>query len=638
MSRQNDPDLGKWIDSHTERGGSVMGTDHEGKKRPGSDRLKRAAVVLVTLAVLFAGGWALFNVVTDPFGVFGDHLLGWWAYNETRNPQTAKFSYLEQHQGEFDSYIIGGPSTGAWSTQALDEYFGTRFYNLTLNSQDMLDIERFVRWLLTHHEVKNLVLNVTVDDALIYGSQERSLTTAMPWELDGSSALGHYLRYLFASPRYGLSKLKRMYMDGLVPDSFDVFDADTGAIDYSAKDVEAIGTVTLEGYMAAHPEFSSQSGPFTLAGRQGCVDSVAAIRELCQQTGVELTVIAAPSYHDHLTRFSQDEVEEFFTALAQVTPYWDFTSSALSWDPRYFYDPTCFRTHVGKMMLARIFGDDTVYCPDDFGTYTELGGTPSKLWDVEGADLASYTVKVPILMYHHLTESTLSGDTLDEQLGALAQAGYTAVTMADLRAYVEQGADLPDKPVVITFDDGYTSNLEVGLPILEKHRMKATIYVIGCSVGKDTYKDTGEAMTPHFTGEQAKDMEAGGLITIGSHGYDIHEVNGRDPDPIRHGVLQREDESEADYVRFLKEDCARFDRLMGPVLGHKVDILAYPYGQCSPLSEMILAQEGIFATVTTLPGDNILVKGLPQTLRAMSRYDLEAMDLTGEGLLALLEG
>ena len=152
-----------------------MGTDHEGKKRPGSDRLKRAAVVLVTLAVLFAGGWALFNVVTDPFGVFGDHLLGWWAYNETRNPQTAKYSNLEQHQGEFDSYIIGGPSTGAWSTQALDEYFGARFYNLTLNSQDMLDIERFVRWLLTHHEVKNLVLNVTVDDALIYGAQERCI-------------------------------------------------------------------------------------------------------------------------------------------------------------------------------------------------------------------------------------------------------------------------------------------------------------------------------------------------------------------------------------------------------------------------------------------------------------------------------
>ena len=52
-----------------------------------------------------------------------------------------------------------------------------------------------------------------------------------------------------------------------------------------------------------------------------------------------------------------------------------------------------------------------------------------------------------------------------------------------------------------------------------------------------------------------------------------------------------------------------------PALGRQVDILAYPYGQCSPLSEILLAREGFYATVTTIPGVNTLVKGLPQTLR-----------------------
>ena len=127
-----------------------------------------------------------------------------------------------------------------------------------------------------------------------------------------------------------------------------------------------------------------------------------------------------------------------------------------------------------------------------------------------------------------------------------------------------------------------------------------------------------------------------GLVTIGSHGYDIHEVEGRDPDPIRHGVLQREGESEKDYIAFLQGDCARFREVMEPALGRKVDILAYPYGQCSPLSEILLAREGFYATVTTIPGVNTLVKGLPQTLRAMDRFDIEAMDLTGEELLELL--
>ena len=90
-------------------------------------------------------------------------------------------------------------------------------------------------------------------------------------------------------------------------------------------------------------------------------------------------------------------------------------------------------------------------------------------------------------------------------------------------------------------------------------------------------------------------------------------------------------------MAFLQGDCARFREVVEPALGRQVDILAYPYGQCSPLSEILLAREGFYATVTTIPGVNTLVKGLPQTLRAMNRYDVEALNLTGEGLLELLE-
>lgn len=607
-------------------------------KRNRSRHWKLAAVIVGVLAAAVVAGWMLLNLIVDPFGVFGDRLLGWWAYDETRNPQTAKFSYLEQHHGEFDSYVIGGPAAGAWDTQALNAYFGGTFYNLTLSSSDMRDAERYARWLIGHCEVKNLVLSVTVDSARSWGAEDGSATGAMPFQLNGGSAVGFYARYLFANPRYALSKLRRIGSDSIVPNSFDVFDAATGSIDYAARDVEAIGAVSLEEYLEQNPSFTALPDAAPLEGRRGAVESVAAIRNLCEEEGVNLVVAATPVYYDYLTRFSRKEVEEFFSSLARVTPYWDFTSSSLSRDPRYFYDPASFRTHVGEMMLARMFGDSSIYYPKDFGAYCTADSGPAQLWDAAEPDRTDYTVELPILMYHHLSEETVSGETLDEHMAALSEAGYASVTLADLRSYVEQGRELPDKPVLITFDDGYLSNLEIGLPVLEKYQMKATIYVIGCSMGKDTYKDTGEPMTPHFTAEQAGELEDSGLITIGSHGYDIHEVKGRDPEPIRHGVLQKEGESEADYAAFLQADCARFNEVMEPVLGRSADILAYPYGQCSPLSEILLAREGIYATVTTIPGMNTLVKGLPQTLRAMDRYDIEAMDLSGEELLELLAG
>ena len=92
--------------------------------------------------------------------------------------------------------------------------------------------------------------------------------------------------------------------------------------------------------------------------------------------------------------------------------------------------------------------------------------------------------------------------------------------------------------------------------------------MIGVSVGRNTYKDTGIPITPHFSLEQAAEMEASGLISIQSHGYDVHEHRKLDPPPLRHGILRREDETEEDYLAFLHDDCARMKALLGktPIL------------------------------------------------------------------------
>lgn len=99
----------------------------------------------------------------------------------------------------------------------------------------------------------------------------------------------------------------------------------------------------------------------------------------------------------------------------------------------------------------------------------------------------------------------------EAQIAALAQAGYTAVFPDDLAAYVNQGKALPDKPIVITFDDGYLSNYEYAWPILEKYGMVATIFMVGATTGNtEHYKDTAYPITPHFSYEQGAEMVASG--------------------------------------------------------------------------------------------------------------------------------
>lgn len=248
------------------------------------------------------------------------------------------------------------------------------------------------------------------------------------------------------------------------------------------------------------------------------------------------------------------------------------------------------------------------------------------------------TLQLPILMYHHLTQEEETGGSrisvarFRDQMRALAEAGYHPVGFDEVLAWVEDGAEIPEKPIVITFDDGYASNYELAYPILREYDFKATIFVIGVSVGKDTYKDTGHPIYPHFSIEQGEEMEASGLVNIQSHGYNIHEQRNLDPDPLRRGILRREGESEEDYLAFLHEDCTR----MKTILGKMPIALAYPFGVYDDSADAILREEGIRITVTTQPGLNTLTRGESQCLWRMNRFDCDD-SMTGEMLLEKIE-
>ena len=77
--------------------------------------------------------------------------------------------------------------------------------------------------------------------------------------------------------------------------------------------------------------------------------------------------------------------------------------------------------------------------------------------------------------------------------------------------------------MIVTFDDGYSSFYELAFPILKELSIQATVFPIGVSVGKDTYKDTGISIIPHFNWQQAQEMASSGLVSIQSHSYDMHQ-------------------------------------------------------------------------------------------------------------------
>ena len=244
---------------------------------------------------------------------------------------------------------------------------------------------------------------------------------------------------------------------------------------------------------------------------------------------------------------------------------------------------------------------------------------------------AAQTADVAILMYHAFTENeaeTSSVCTLasefERQLSALRDAGYTSVGYADLIEFVNGKGKLPEKPLLISIDDGYQNNLDLAAPLLEKYGFCANIAVIGVSIGHTTYKDTDIPIMPHFSLEDARPWIKRGVLTVTTHSYDMHQIAAVDGNDCRRGVLQMPGEAEPDYIAALTQDYTHAQEQLAGLPGKVLPVFTYPFGAYSELSEHVLQEQGVQVTVTIADGANRLVKGEPETLRLLRRINVPA--------------
>jgi peptidoglycan/xylan/chitin deacetylase (PgdA/CDA1 family) len=121
---------------------------------------------------------------------------------------------------------------------------------------------------------------------------------------------------------------------------------------------------------------------------------------------------------------------------------------------------------------------------------------------------------VLVLEYHHVCDDVdeegwsyaVPVAEFKEQLDYLQAQGYTTISMQDFVRAKKGKQELPEKPVILTFDDGYEDNYTVLLPMLEERGMKATVYMVTNSIGRKGY----------LSWNQLRDMQNRG-IELGSH-------------------------------------------------------------------------------------------------------------------------
>lgn len=118
--------------------------------------------------------------------------------------------------------------------------------------------------------------------------------------------------------------------------------------------------------------------------------------------------------------------------------------------------------------------------------------------------------KVPILLYHHIDAKYgrwyVSPGKFEKQLMYLAANYYHAISMTVYLDAMEKGEALPDRSIVLTFDDGNLDNYLNAFPLLKRYGMTGTFFIISEDVGKPG----------HMTWEQITEMQQAGM-EIGAH-------------------------------------------------------------------------------------------------------------------------
>lgn len=166
-------------------------------------------------------------------------------------------------------------------------------------------------------------------------------------------------------------------------------------------------------------------------------------------------------------------------------------------------------------------------------------------------------VRLPILMYHAVGDEPwgiadlfVSPSSLEKQLLYLQENGYTTITFEDMDRLHEI-----EKPVMLTFDDGYDDNYTLLLPLLKKYNAKATVFVITGEIGNKYY----------LTEEQIKEMSDSGLISIQSH-------------TVTHPFLSDLGEEQ------LESELLDSKKTLARITGKEPFVLCYPTGKHSSLS------------------------------------------------------
>ncbi|OGH19309.1 MAG: hypothetical protein A3D74_01485 [Candidatus Levybacteria bacterium RIFCSPHIGHO2_02_FULL_37_13] len=195
-----------------------------------------------------------------------------------------------------------------------------------------------------------------------------------------------------------------------------------------------------------------------------------------------------------------------------------------------------------------------------------------------------YCVNVPVLLYHHVqpdsearrlwqTALSVDSDIFEQQVSYLVSRGYTAISAKQLIDALLLRTPLPQKSIVLTFDDGYKDAYSYVYPILQKYRITANLMIATGLVGGSDYLSWGEI----------EEMGRSGLVYFSNHTWSHYPIDQGGYDKAKYEIQTGRKQLEEHTNQI-------------------VNIFTYPYGSFNNEAIRALKDDGVLGAFSTIPG------------------------------------
>ena len=230
-------------------------------------------------------------------------------------------------------------------------------------------------------------------------------------------------------------------------------------------------------------------------------------------------------------------------------------------------------------------------------------------------------IEIPIVMYHgilkdkkHQGKYVISTETFEEDLKYLKNNGYTKIFLTELINYVHEDAPLPEKPIILTFDDGYYNNYIYAFNLVKKYDCKMVLSPIGKCTELYSKTEDKNPNYSHCTWNDLSEMLSSGHVEIQNHSYNLHSSSSSCL-----GAKRKKGENKNTYKKRFTEDIMKMQQLLADNIGSTPNTFTYPFGAKCSYSDEILKEMGFKASLDCEEKINQIHKS-PDSLYGLHRF------------------